>query len=84
MKYDDNLIIALVEVLTPQELSYTSNRIRRILEDKLDDAKKNVIEITVSTPISEDIVICKEDVNQLTKIQRAYSLFMESLTNQLI
>lgn len=81
MEYDEKDIITLRKVLSIDEIVLPSNEVRRILEDKLDEAKKYILDIRIDVP-NKDIVICKEDVSRLVKVQKAYNIFMETFINK--
>ena len=81
MEYDEKGIITLRKVLSIDEIVLPPNEVRRILEDKLDEAKKYILDIRIDVP-NKDIVICKEDVSRLVKVQKAYNIFMETFINK--
>ena len=81
MEYGEKGIITLRKVLSIDEIALPPNEVRRILEDKLDEAKKYILDIRIDVP-NKDIVICKEDVSRLVKVQKAYNIFMETFINK--
>ena len=81
MEYGEKGIITLRKVLSIDEIVLPPNEVRRILEDKLDEAKKYILDIRIDVP-NKDIVICKEDVSRLVKVQKAYNIFMETFINK--
>lgn len=81
MEYDEKGIITLRKVLSIDEIVLPPNEVRRILEDKLDEAKKYILDIRIDVP-NKDIVICREDVSRLVKVQKAYNIFMETFINK--
>ena len=81
MEYDEKGIITLRKVLSIDEIVLPPNEVRRILEDKLDEAKKYILDIRIDVP-NKDIIICREDVSRLVKVQKAYNIFMETFINK--
>jgi hypothetical protein len=81
MEYDEKDIITLRKVLSIDEIALPTNEVRRILEDKLDKSRKYILDIRVDVP-DKDIIICKEDVSRLVKVQKAYNIFMETFINK--
>lgn len=72
----------LSKVLTPEEINCPMDVIRQLLEYKLDESRKNTLEITIKTPV-EDIVITKEELKLHTITLDAYSAFMEFYVSEL-
>ena len=93
MEYNQQLIQALTEISVPINLMGDPDGMRGLLEDKLDEAKHHILNINVSVSglnnfIQDDIVITRGELGYLSKVEHAYSLFMETyreyLDNQLI
>jgi len=87
MEYDQKLVELLTEMSISPLLIGDPNSLRILLEDKLDEAKYNTLDIQV-VGLSEDIMITRGELGYLQKVRDAYNLFMELyqdyLDNQLI
>ena len=77
MEYNQQLIQALTEISVPLNLMGDPNGMRGLLEDKLDEAKHHILNISISG-LQEDIIITRGELGYLNKIEHAYSLFMET------
>lgn len=82
MRFNEELTKKLNKVLTSNQMNKSLDSIRIILEDKLDESRKNALEVTIKTPI-EDIVITKEELKLHNLILDAYSSFMEFYVSEL-
>ena len=83
MEYNQKLTDALHEISVTPAIVGDPNGMRGLLEDKLDEAKHHILNINVSVRglnnfIQDDIVITRGELGYLSKVEHAYSLFMET------
>jgi hypothetical protein len=78
MEFSKELISALREVWPSRQIVLNQNKLRVELERELDSAKYHVIG-KITLPTKEDMILAKEDVNKIARIQKAYDLLMESI-----
>lgn len=87
MEYNQKLTDALHEISITPAIVGDPNGMRGLLEDKLDEAKYNILEINIKG-LKEDVIITRGELEYLNKVEYAYSLFMntyqEYLDNQSI
>lgn len=62
---------------------FSSNTMRIIIEDKLNEAKSNVLGHIGTKEVQSDITITKEENNKLFQLQNLHNLFMEEMSIEL-
>ena len=75
MEYNHTLATALAKISISPLLIGDPDNLRRLLEDKLDEAKHHTLDINIKE-LSEDIIITRGELEYLNKVKKAYSLFM--------
>ncbi len=77
MEYNQKLTDALLDISIVPAIVGDPDGMRGLLEDKLDEAKYNVLEINING-LKEDVIITRGELGYLNKVEYAYSLFMET------
>ena len=76
MEYNQELITALQSLSISPLLIGDPDSLRGLLEDKLDEANKNILYIEISNA-KEDIVLTRGEIGYLNKVKKAYTVFMD-------
>ena len=76
MEYNQELIQALQSLSISPLLIGDPDSLRGLLEDKLDEANKNILYIEINNA-KEDIVLTRGEIGYLNKVKKAYAVFMD-------
>ena len=78
MEYNQELITALQSLSISPLLIGDPDSLRGLLEDKLDEANKNILYIDIEiNNAKEDIVLTRGEIGYLNKVKKAYTVFMD-------